>query len=1564
MVEPAKQLTDALLGTAASKLTTESASRLRRLLQGDATKRAIRRAFENAFSDMLKRIRVPQDAERAKELTTQLEIFLRDELVASWLVDAAIYREPPPLEDLLSRFEEIYDPDTVDTDFKNTMEVFTEALERQLMLETSKPNSPLIGSVLVSLREQYQEVKQEITQVTHGLSSGHDFSRRVDNFMRSYLGDSNSTVIFGGRNAEIDTLNGWLDGTEAPPCLFLDSSAGRGKSALLVHWVDQLAGRDDLQVVFVPVSIRFRTNLSTVFFQTLAIRLAETHGESLPPLITPNAEALRDLVFEYLERPLANGLRLLVVVDGLDEAADWEADHNLFPSSPAEGVKILSSARSIALDGTSPIWLERLGWESPRRAQEMRLEGLSRQGIADVVTRSIGETLSKFSDRDEIIDELYRLTFGDPLLVELYVDALRGRSDSDTALRVKDLERLQPGLEGYFNKWWHEQERLWGQDSPLREQGVQTVLSLLSCALGPLTIEDLRSLSHVEESLSSQTIRFAVKDLGRFVVGNGDEDGYVFAHPRLAEYFRGKLATSEQRAYDSRFLSYGRDTLRSLEKRTLDPGRVSPYLIQNYGAHLDRSEGKWEDYCALVSEGWMQAWRAFEGWYEGFLNDVERTWHRAEERQDIAFQVRCALCHSSVMALYSNVPPRLLYAALSHNLLPARQALTMAITNNSFEALVLIFPLLDQQLRVEAFKAACDLREDHRAQSLAMMGPYLSSELALEALAVGREISDPFYRSRTLQEISYYLPEGLKEESRAESLAAACLLPYMSQGPANFEDDVTYDSWYEGVEDRIDALANLGHHNAALDLLRQIPEGEHHGSALARISKITPLHTLLEQYDPRQILEALTLWPSNSECWRTISSDLKLAQTVHVREEIARRRGELAVEVLRRLEENRECDSFQSAHTIKDPYARALRQADLGGTVEAISSALEIEEDGWRLQTLRELLTDVRLDEKLCRELLELSPPAQNITDLHRRVQLLVAVGEKRSGITRSSLYQEILTIAQFIGDVSIRAEVLAEAGYISEALATVPAIQDEFWRTRLLDHLTPLLPVDSISKAFDLSQRIDDKVSRALLFKKVAPSVSECLREQMLNEVTATAYDVSTAGFHKMRPSLSSVVGSLGALGAVDEALALALTCPDSNDRRSSLLELIPLLPEDQMRDALKAGLKAIENNTGSYEGYNQFQAVLSYLPVDMIDDAFEVIRVRSSTGDNFEVAQFVEAMTQYLTEEFVEEALEMALQLESEMFLCEAVEAIAPRLCADQIRRALEHLETVEHERWRASAVSVLATRLAEIEQYDDAHTTARSIADRVYRCASLGHIAQKIPEHLHAEVSFEARSAAEEITEPLQKAWALSCVGSSLTEQAEEEIIGLLNSAAHLVSTSVSLGKVLENLEEDVKERIVNNLLTRLEKEQEIDYYIWPELVPHLTADQIGEAYEIVGNQLDASDKALAMSVLLPYSTPFFRNQWIRELFTELAREGSHAHRLLEKPVVEYLGDWAEDHLEEASEAWRLLLRKKCAEQPRPRFLTDLTLLLPLVAVLGKDTDTSQIVKEVFEICAWWP
>ena len=288
---------------------------------------------------------------------------------------------------------------------------------------------------------------------------------RVKRFLAEYLGDTRHPVPFGGRTKDFERLDSWLIEHEGPSYALLAAPAGRGKSALLLRWCQRLLTRPDLAVVYFPVSIRFRTNLAGVVFPALVALLANLHGENIPSDPHTHEDVWHGLLTEYITRPLPDGRRLLLVLDGVDEAADWNAGPWLFPDNPPSGLRVVLSARYLANDQDASAWLTRLGWTGEGLAHTLELYPLDRAGIASVLIQ-MGFPLDLLGTRVDIVSELHRLSEGDPLLIRLYVDDLWKRGDAATHLTPEDLHAIRPGLIGYFERWWDEQRSLWDQEAP------------------------------------------------------------------------------------------------------------------------------------------------------------------------------------------------------------------------------------------------------------------------------------------------------------------------------------------------------------------------------------------------------------------------------------------------------------------------------------------------------------------------------------------------------------------------------------------------------------------------------------------------------------------------------------------------------------------------------------------------------------------------------------------------------------------------------------------------------------------------------------------------------------------------------------------------------------------------------------------------------------------------------------------------------------------------------------------------------------------------------------------
>ena len=335
----------------------------------------------------------------------------------------------------------------------NVVELLHKAAER-----SSSSLRPLV--VLLHLVEEERKLDLLIQK-----EDPRSFDYLFRRFQERYLQQE-----FAGRQTTLQALEDWLSAADSPPYLLLTAEAGRGKSALLVRWTETVKATK----ILVPVSIWARTNSARVALGSLARWLAVQHGLSPAEVSFGAAEELEREVRSLLERDLPPMKRILVVLDGLDEASGWTPD---FPSPPGAGIKVVISARLYGEFSTSDQWRAHLRLSS---ARDVSLPGLEEDDIRELIhsAGALGEDLTH---------QLFINTQGDPLLLKLYRDEM-GKGGQWTVARLRT---IQPGYGGFFEEWWKDQRTLRGGTVT---SGMQAVLAVLSLAEGPMFFEEIADL--------------------------------------------------------------------------------------------------------------------------------------------------------------------------------------------------------------------------------------------------------------------------------------------------------------------------------------------------------------------------------------------------------------------------------------------------------------------------------------------------------------------------------------------------------------------------------------------------------------------------------------------------------------------------------------------------------------------------------------------------------------------------------------------------------------------------------------------------------------------------------------------------------------------------------------------------------------------------------------------------------------------------------------------------------------------------------------------------------------
>lgn len=1175
-----------------------------------------------------------------------------------------------------------------------------------------------------------------------------DFTTAVKNFLYNYLGDEANPVPFGGRNDALAQIEQWRTNADAPPRLLITAPAGRGKSALLVRWSAYLQAQQDVAVVFMPISIRFNTNQETDTFSLLATRLAHLYGKEIPAKWGNfPASTWRRLVAEYLQEPLPKGRRLLLIMDGLDEAA-WQPGGDIFPHQLPDHVRLVISARYRGGEEPGPApWLRLLDWDNhPQMAATLELETLTQTGVKDVLER-MGCPLDELSQNVDIATELYRLSNGDPLLVELYIKDLWQRGDAATQLRPEDLREIQSGYEGYFEKWWADQEKLWGQDDPLAKDLVNDLLDVLSMALGPLTTNDLRQL--LPGKIRSRELKRAIKPLNRFVIGDGQEQGYTFAHPKLGQYFCDQLEPDEQAEWQSSFLTWGERNLAELKDKLIQPRDVSRYLMLYYGRHMEQSNVDIMVLLQLLKWEWIQVWYEKTGLYSGFLQDVNRVWKRlrelnvkaieqAQEAPYIGQEVFCALCHASINSLANNIPDKLLVLLLQQKIWTDEQILAYV-------------------------RQRKDIKK--RSRALALLSPYLladkQSSIWKEIFAEAQGIQEEDTLVEVLTNIAPHLPENVFAESqklenqykRVNVLKA--LAPLIPQKVSKASENIT------NAELRANILTNIAPHmpgknqsNVWLEALTEARKIEKEKNRVNVLIVIAP-HLPQEVYTD--------VWNISYEGRR---AQVLTALAPHLPVENQRAAFEAALKEIGKIKWG-----LENAQLLVPiiPNFPAEMQSELWE--KALNAALRIHDPYKKVKFLTSIVPHLPAQEQdyLWERALTV---ARRINYTESQVEMLISIASFLPIEKRKAVLEEALATAEEISFGHNRAKVMISAApYLSkERQVTIwekslAATEDNHYnRANVLSAIGPKLSKERFTAflitALKMTQKIRDEDGQVKVLIAANSYLLADDRSIILSEALATAKQVNTDW--RKKKSLKTVAPYMP-----EETIAAAREFNDAKDCASVLVSVIPYLPKNQ-REAI--GKEVFVSATK----HNRAQILALTVPYisegKRLDAWREIISASEELRDQKERAHVLVSVAPHLPKTILIVAKAMA-DVEAQAILMAEVVQYLPN-------ETLTAVWDMEKYKWkRAQLLSAIAPNLpAEMQPivWEEAYIATQDMGDKPNRLKVLSNIIPHLAPEVRSEILIKILEEAREIDSAQSRAMALSAIAPYFSQEKRPAIL----------------------------------------------------------------------------------------------------------------------------------------------------------------------------------------------
>jgi hypothetical protein len=1023
------------------------------------------------------------------------------------------------------------------------------------------------------------------------------FQTRTRAFAEEYLVSETGPVPFGGRDYELHRLDNWLLDPGSAPRMLVTAPAGRGKSALLVRWIKNLqdggvCGVDGWQLAFMPISIRTGTNRPEVFYEGLARRLSEISSEALPTEAFRDSDGFRYAVRDQLDRLASAGKpRVLVVLDGIDEALEGSFDPAVLPNPLPANIRVLLSARWQLGDQNSKGWSERLGWDRGVKVNAFELDRLGAKQIADVFVK-LGAPVAFLAEELELVERLAQLTEGEPLLIRFYAEDLWSAGSKGARIGWVDLDNLRPGFDSYFRRWFELQEKLWKEEGGhVDRREVDAVLSILAFALGPLGEADLLALMERIHGLRGLiAARRLLEPLRRWVFGSGKRDaGYVLTHPKVGEYLQGSLFAANANQVRLGFTEWGKAHCTELNEGRLRPEHASPYCLQFLPDHLKQVHASPDDFMLMVENGWRVASDKFEGGQRGFANAVQTAfealrWDTANLR--IGAQWRCALVLSSIRSLGRNVPVELILAAVDKGVLTIRQAANLAdLKGPSIDAVRLLVqlsasgrgePTLRSELLSSALASAAGVRyPGERARAFALVAPNLPKEQREQAVKEAIASASGVFADNAITwcEIAPYLSPQERQIVLTEVLAQAktksgsLRILTLSQLSRSYPEligeviDALREENDEAINVRvilnISQIFSSAQIHSVIEFVRTIANEKYRFAALSAVTKFLPSNlidyaALIARNISSQIASKiliLNLFPHYLQQQTTDDFDTLLDGVTLIDDEDYRTLTLTAL--LPHLQQSQLMSAFAILNTLRDEVNRARALIVLIGQLptEMLTRAWDA------VKTIE--TASVRL-----KPLLALAPrlPIAAFSDLEA---LASVIGEQSPAM-----------------ELAKRLPSSVSVDLLEQALKNTQSFDDGS-RAQVLAVLAPLLPQYLLPEALDLARTIVDALDDSIYaIVSLATKLPENDRQKELTWSLTTARELPR-GFRKVA-SLLFVSARLNAElkgGVVEEARLEINNVTNPYMRQRATCRLIRYLEPDSRDDVLKEAVVSAGN-------------------------------------------------------------------------------------------------------------------------------------------------------------------------------------------------------------------------------------------------------------------------------------------------------------------------------------------------------------------------------------------------
>jgi hypothetical protein len=1092
--------------------------------------------------------------------------------------------------------------------------------------------------------------KKAVSALVAQSRTASNFAGNIQEFLETYLVKEVALVPFGGRDKELDWLGAWLNDENETQRLLLVAPPGRGKSALLVHWTKQLeeAGttrgpNPKWHLVFVPINIRSDTNLPEVFYQAIAAQLAVIlHQELYPAPNDRGAEAYyQGMCRTFLGNAADQNVPILLVIDGIDEAVGSRFATDWFPIRKRSSLRLVVSARLLLGDKDEGGWLQRLRWDADTTTRV--LLPLSSAAIESLLS-SAGNLSNKRVSRRKLAKLLFDLTKGEPLVLRLLVEDLSRRKSDVDGLTVKDLERIEPGLIGYFKDWMDRQRAAWQAErtdgAEINESELNVHLAVLACAYGPLASNELSEVVRLAYGVEPR-LRIADRlyPLRRFIVGESrydnrrDRGGYILSHSSFSSFLIEEYFRDDQSLIDKAreaFARWGCEMLSQLNNGALQPRKASPYALRHLSQHLKDVSASVSDLGKLVEEGWLRAWEILEGGYSGFSRDVRLTadqivcrpgWYQKTSL------LRCKLVLSSIANQGASLPRGLLVAGFKNNLIALSQIRHWLEyqRSNAERARILAMiaggaPEAEQaQVVADALDALKSIRDSEHVYDYDEWGNLEDPVVAILKILL------PYLTQEQVDEVLDLRARHWSLEHSARALAVTA--EKLSNASLIARTGELLDAIEAAGPDGARALASLGPLLGGTELFRALAIADGYTHARTRAWTLTMLISHLPEAERDQRVGRIFAVAKKAKDW-SASFLVRLAPFL---------KGKQLDEAVWLAASIR--DEWKRLRALSALLRRLSETAKHNAVTDAISNALSIAASS----------TNLRVDA------LQVVAPYLNGTSMAQALSLARSIDD--DVVLR---VQCLAVLIPCLVEPQVRDEVAGEAFQIAAG------IKEKMRLTAAFEALAPILTEERLVRALQLVRAIEDTVSRIRALHALARAMPEAEQENLLKETMKLARSVRT-----------------------------------DDERLWALLEVQDLLTERERDDvqgrAIATSIVNANSGGGMWTLWHVVDRLTRPLSQSCSSEALEsVLQIKS----DYHRSEFLGALLQWFSEDVravaLREILQTRLRQGSESLVSAASREIAAALPSNESKALFNKVRRVVSKMESANAKAVLLARL----------------------------------------------------------------------------------------------------------------------------------------------------------------------------------------------------------------------------------------------------------------------------